>query len=234
VGLTLLLASTAFHPQPASAACSETVKFVEEYNNNPVTGNADYFGNEGSAYTYNHLPTCSAVYESFFMRLSPDYRNWVETGAGQKSSDDSSHTHDWGEWRFYPANVVLKFYDSQAGVLTTGTTYSFRLQNGNGTSWDLYVAHTTSPGDSWNHVDNTGNLVTYYGMAESELSRWGTGDASDSVTSLHEQDGYQSVWSNWQHLGCDYNQRTILDWAVDKVDNQDWFMVHQAPATGQC
>ena len=104
-----------------------------------------------------------------------------ETGIKQKSNDPSSQTHDWGEWQFYPAPVVQNFYDTQAGTLTTGTTYSIKLRNGTGNSWDLYIAHTTEPGSSWNHVDNTGNLSAFWGTPESELSRYGTADANDDV-----------------------------------------------------
>ncbi len=118
---------------PASAAgCSESTKFVQELATNPVTGDNDYFGIRGSAYTFNHLPMCSGtgVAQSFFVRFGPDYSSWVEMGASQYSNDTANHTHAWAEWRYLPSQSALKTYDTAAGILGTGLTYSFMLQNG--------------------------------------------------------------------------------------------------------
>jgi hypothetical protein len=234
--LALTTTGLVIAPNTARAACSETTKFVEEYNNNPDTGNTQYYGIQGSTWTYNHLPICSggAVYQSFFMRLTPDYTDWVETGIGQFPSDSSGHDHAWGEWRYFPANAVVRTYDTKAGVLTTGTWYSVRLQNGTGNTWDLYIAHTSSPGSSWNHLDNTGDLGTFTGMPESELSRHGTGNADDLVNYLQEQYYYLGPFHNWQHMGCDYNARSILDWYVVKLTEQSWQMFPGTPPSGAC
>ena len=110
----------------------------------------------------------------------------------------------------------------------------WKLRNGTGNSWDLYIAHTTEPGSSWNHVDNTGNLSAFWGTPESELSRYGTADANDDVPSLQEQDNYLGSWVGWQHMGCDYSQDSITDWAVNKANESQWYMVHTAPVPGQC
>jgi hypothetical protein len=224
-------------PGAGFAACTETTKFVTETANNPNGGGQIYFGNRGAAYTFNHLPICSPgeVAESFFMRLSPDYTNWVETGAYQRPSDDSAHTHEWGEWRYYPNPVVVNLYDAQAGVLTTGTWYSWMLTNGANTSWNLYIVHSASPnGATWKFIANTGNLAAFAGRPESELSRYGTGNAQISVGTLQEQASFNGGWALWRSMACDNSQRSILDWTVIKQSNSSWYMEHRAPGVGEC
>lgn len=66
------------------------------------------------------------------------------------------------------------------------------------------------------------------------MSRYGSGDASDSVSYLQEQDIYLGSWAGWQHLGCDNDLAQMTDWAVIKVSNSEWYMNHAAPASGQC
>jgi hypothetical protein len=217
-----------------AASCSENTKFVEEVANNPDTGNTQYYGIQGSTWVYNHLPICSGgvTAQSFFMRLSPDYTNWVETGIRQSPSDSSSHSHAWGEWRYYPAPGQAFNYDGQVGVLTTGTWYSVNLQNGPGTSWDLYIAHTSSPGSSWHHLANTGNLASFTGIPESEFARFGDGNASDLVNYLQEQYYYLGPFLNWQHMECDRSQDSITDWTVDRLTNSSWEMLPGSPGTG--
>lgn len=120
----------------AAAGCSETTKFVQELSANPGTLSAKYFGIRGATYTFDHTPNCGPVAQSFFIRASPDYSAWVETGTRTDAGDDAQHTHVWAEWRYYPVSDGLKTYDSVTGVLTTGTTYSFMLRNGTGNTFD--------------------------------------------------------------------------------------------------
>jgi len=223
---------------PASAAgCSESTKFVQELATNPVTGDNDYFGIRGSAYTFNHLPMCSGtgVAQSFFVRLGPDYSSWVEMGASQYSNDTANHTHAWAKWRYLPSQSALKTYDTAAGILGTGLTYSFMLQNGTGTTWNIYFAHSGSPdGIAWNYVDSTGSMGAFRGPVESELSRYGTAHAQDHPTHLEEQRSYNGSYYGWQHLGCDYAQWSILDYTAVRVSQSEWYMSPRPPGSGEC
>lgn len=214
---------------PASAAgCGESTKFVQELSANPLNGQNAYFGVRGSAYTFNHLPMCSGtgVAQTFFVRLSPDYSSWVEMGATQYWNDTSNHTHAWAEWRYLPSQSALKTYDTQAGILGTGLTYSFMLQNGSGTTWNIYFAHTSSPDGNvnWNQVDTTGSMGAYRGVLESEMSRYGTASAQDHPIHLEEQRNYNGPYYGWQHLSCDNAQRTILDYTAVRVSQSEWYM----------
>ena len=35
-------------------------------------------------------------------------------------------------------------------------------------------------------------------------------------------------------MGCDYSQDSITDWAVNKANESQWYMVHAAPVPGPC
>lgn len=219
--------------QSASASCGETTKFVEEHLPNPGTGVVSYFGTRGTFISYDYSPICSGggVANSFFMRLSADYTNFVETGTQQTSSQPSSRAHAWGEWRYYPASVVVQYYDS-AFTVTTGDTYQTDLQNSTGNSWNFYIKRPSEP--SYTYLGNTGNLAAYAGIPESEFSRYGGVPPNNLMTALQERDTYTGSWTSWQSMICDYSQDSITTSKVYKVDNQDWFLTDPAQANTGC
>ncbi len=208
--------------EPANAGCSETTKFV--------TSGKTAYGNRSNFYVFNHNPTCGPVAHSTFVRLSPDYLNWVEGGTYQNQYDGPYSARLWAEWRYYPSPIVVKTY----GSVPTGIYINFMIQNGSGTSWDIFYAGGSTVNTTYKKLVNTGQLSTYKGVAESELARYGTVDAWSSVAQLQTQASYLGSWSNWTYLGCDNSQRTILDWAVTRVSNTTWYMVHHAPVNGEC
>lgn len=199
--------------------CTETTKFVQDVQYPSV------FGNRGSAYAYNHTPMCGGGNaESFFVRTSLDYSGWVETGMRQNSNDSAGTTHAWAEWRYYPSGQSsLKFYDSTVGALSTGNWYSFMLQNGSGNTWKLYFATGSNPNTaSWTLLDTTGDMGSFSAPAESEESRYGTGDATTYVTNLQDERTFGGPWSTWGDLECDSSQDSITDWASEKLSNGSW------------
>ncbi|WP_188944654.1 hypothetical protein [Nakamurella endophytica] len=233
--LLVLNPTTAF----AAGCTTESTKFVYEDVGNPgASNNNRYYGIRGTTRSYNHQPICSntGVAQTFFVRLSPDYSSWVETGVTQYATDSTANSHAWAEWRYLPSQSALKTYDPQAGILTTNTDYSLRLENGAGTTWEIYIAHASSPEavTNWNHLDTTGSMGVFSGPVESELSRYGTGNASDHPTHLEEQRLFAGAYYGWQHLGCDYAQRSIMDWTAVKVSQSEWFMNAGTPGSGQC
>lgn len=91
---------------------------------------------------------------------------------------DSAHAHVWAEWRYFPSDAVSRYYETTAGLLTTGTYYSFMVTTGAGTTWDIPISHTSNPSSAvWKFLTNTGNLNALSDKPESELARLGSREA---------------------------------------------------------
>lgn len=220
---------------PAWANCSETTKFVYQGAINPATGNSDFFGTRGVSYAYNYEPICSggAVANSFFMRLSPDYLNFVETGPRQQAGDPGNRGHAWAEWHYYPAPIQVHNYDS-IFTLYTGNYFASMLSNGPGTSWDIYIKESTTPNTTYHHLANTGNLAAFAGLPESEFSRYGAATEQNLIYSLQDQHVYLGSWYTWQALYCDRSQDSITDSRVERPDSSEWYLVPPAAANTTC
>lgn len=229
-------------PASATSACDiESTKFVFD------SASPAYFGNRGAVFAYDHHPMCNGAGtgQSFFMRLTNNY-SFVETGLSQYPWDPVAYTHAWVEAGNYIGNgqydvFVNKNLDScclngGAGILTTGTTYVFELQNGPGTTWDVYIAHANNPdGAAWKHIYGTPSTAAYRGYAESESSRYGGADAFTHASKLEALPTFATPpWIAWGHLGCDYPVDSQTDWYALKISNQEWYNNPGTPGPGVC
>lgn len=223
---------------PASAAgCSESTKFVQELATNPVTGDNDYFGIRGSAYTFNHLPMCSGtgVCAIVFRAIGPGLLLMGRNGS-QPVFERYRQPHP-RMGRMAVSAVAERIKDLRYG----GRDFGHRIDlfvhaaERDGTTWNIYFAHSGSPdGIAWNYVDSTGSMGAFRGPVEGELSRYGTADAQDHPTHLEEQRSYNGSYYGWQHLGCDYAQRSILDYTAVRVSQSEWYMSPRPPGSGEC
>lgn len=154
--------------------------------------------------------------------LSSTYQDFVEVGARQDQYDSPSAGHVWAEWRFYPSGIQNRYYDT----IPTRAYYAFMVRNGTGNSWDLFYAAGSSVNATYKRVANTGGLRSYFGVLESEEARYGTGDASNSVSQLQKEDSYLSAFSDWNGILCDYSQDSISDWKAFATSPNSWYMEH--------
>jgi hypothetical protein len=125
------------------------------------------------------------------MRLS-DYRNFVEEGV-QQTSDGVYHL--WAEWQDYPSAVTSVWYTA-AYPLSVTKNYVFLLQNGVGHTWEFWYTNAASRAvaTSWSHYGDSPDLVAYDGVAETELSKYGTQYAKGYVSGIQHQDAYHGAY----------------------------------------
>ena len=216
--------------------CQENTKFVEELNNNVSSGADLYYGIQVSAYSYNHLPMQSARSDRRSSRkllhAASDYRSFVETGIKQKSNDPSSQTHDWGEWQFYPAPVVQNFYDTQADPDDRNDPSSCEM----GPATAGTCTSPTPPSPAARGTTSTTRATYRHFGAPQRASCPATGPPTRTTTSLVPAGARQlpRLMGRLAAQGCDYSQDSITDWAVNKANESQWYMVHTAPVPGQC
>ncbi len=214
VGAGLLAA-----PRVAFAACGENTKFVQQ-----VSGTNLYYGNEDAIIFYDNRPMCAGAVNrhSTFMRMSDDYRSWVEIGT---SEDPDGTTHFWSEWRSYPNPASVLYYD-QYGRPTLGQWYSFRIQNTGSGVYALYWEAGSDPYvSSWQFLDNSAAMPRNVGEDESEEARFGDDPANHLAYKLSTQNRQYGGWGLWTNLQCDQSQNSISDWFAEKKSNSYWDMI---------
>lgn len=218
ISVVLAIGVPAVRPAIVLASCSESTKFVQQ-----VAGTNLYYGNRDAIYTYNNVPSCGSGYsdevQSTFMRLSDDYRSWIETGV-QMTSDGKLHY--WAEWRSYPNSTVVKTFDS-LGYPGIGAYYSFKITDVELGLFALYEASGSNPDTaSWTFLVYPDAMPRDVGEDESEESIIGTGPAYDYAVSLETQNRQSGGWGLWTNLQCDQSQNFMAGWYAQKLSNSSW------------
>ncbi len=216
--ITLAGASLVAAPRVAYAACDENTKFVQQ-----VAGTNLYYENEDASIFYDNRQMCGGVNrQSTFMRMSDDYRSWLEIGT---SEDPDGTTHFWSEWRSYPNPTSVRYYDL-SGRPSLGQWYSFRIQNGGSGVYSLYWEPGSDPYvSSWQFLDNSAAMPRNVGEDESEEARFGDNPANHLAYKLSTQNRQYGGWGLWTNLQCDQSQNSIHDWFAEKKSNSYWDMI---------
>lgn len=203
-------------PTATLGACTESTKFVQQ-----VAGTNLYYGVRDTVYNFDHRPMCSVNAHSTFMRMSDDYRSWVEIGT---SEDPDGTTHYWSEWRSYPNNAVVRYYDSQFGHPALNQWFSFMIQDEGGGDYSLWWQPGSDPSlSNWSFLGMSDPMPRNVGELESEEARFGDANANHDAYYLASQNRFHSGFNLWTNLQCDWSQNSITDWKAIKDTNYSWY-----------
>lgn len=204
---------------PVLAACGESTKFVQQ-----VAGTSHYYGIRDAVFSWDHRPMCSVNAHSTFMRMSDDYRSWLEIGIREETDGT---VHYWSEWRSYPNPTQLAYYDSTFGLAALNQWYSFMIQNQGSGIFTLWWEDGSNPAfNNWNFMGVSDAMPRNTGNLESEEARFGTANAMHTATNLGKQGTHNGTWSGWTNLQCDASQNSITDWKAVKGSNITWTVEH--------
>lgn len=89
-------------------------------------------------------------------------------------------------------------------------------------------------GDPYQFFNNSPHMGSSQGRPESEISRFGPGDASGDYSNLQFKSPADATWSTWRSLDCDYSHTTMNDWRVHRDSSSSWHSEHLPAAGSGC
>jgi hypothetical protein len=188
-------------------------------------GNTAY-GNMGviQATTNSNMCAGGHVHQTVFIRLYNDYSAWVEVGYDQDSNNNFWVWYAYGDPACpngecsYGFDLGLTSGQSLSVNVTTSATPSGACES----AWSLWYFQYALNGteSNWHYFPGPSHSKSYpriCGMAESEVSWYGSASAWDTHTALKRRPS-GGGWQDWPYIACDPN--------ITRGDSTNGFSAH--------
>lgn len=192
-------------------------------------------GTQSTQYNYSR-PLCAQgnpMANTTFLKLETSYRAYVETGYYHAMDGSRDIRTAFAEYFLYP-NTLERWWDviypTRAIPLYTCMMYAISKQ-----ADDVFsVLLAFQEGGAYEKWTESPHMGYSYGRPQSEISRYGPGDASGSYRNLQFKDPSDATWHPWRSLNCDYDRTTMSDWRVHRVSSTSWYSEHLPAAGSGC
>lgn len=194
-------------------------------------------GTQSTQYNFNRPPCTlgNPMANTTFLKLRSDAGTYVETGYYQAKDELGRDVHTaFYEYLIYPSRTTVEHYwdEYRTETIPQNTYLMYAISKLADDRYSILLAFQV--GGTYIKWDTTPWLGSSAGRPESEISRWGPGDASGNYRNLQFKDPADATWHPWRSLDCDYQRTTITDWRVHRVTSTSWYSEHLPAAGSGC
>lgn len=191
-------------------------------------------GTQSTQYNHIRTPLCSngnPMTNTTYIKLSADYRTYVETGYYQTIEFGRTRRTVFSEYGISPSThpEVRYWEDVRATPVPTAAYVMYAISKLENDQYRILFA--SQPGGVYDHWDTTFQLGASLGRPESEVARFGSGSAEGDYSNLQFKDPTDATWHPWRSLNCDYVATKMTDWRVHRRSSTSWYSEH-LPSSG--
>lgn len=216
-------------PALANSCSTEQQKFVDDWTGG---GQIDGRGTMARLYVYSdrwYGESCAMTDNTAHMELQYNWMDQVE--AGMRQSGSSAFWYPYCAWGQYPTDYHYALGSGQ--LLWNQFVWVNATPNSGVTDYNWKCQWRQDGASSWTTFAYTGSLYGYWGLPQSEISRFGDADARSYATNLQYM-GTDGWWHGWTGIHCsvDYTN-DIYDYDAQVISATSWQSVHVA-VSGSC